>query len=635
MFSKLIARPNRGIRLMLSSEEYDQLIETFESAQVPTDYKSQRGLAAACLLLKKSSMTLAQIGNTLYLSRSSTNKAVQEAENWFSQYELTVQRSKGKGLSIVGEEYGWRIALWGLFQKLEKLTLLQKDERTGFYTIHELCDKIRWFLDGFDASPVVKILSRFEYEYGIQFSYNSRQQLLFHISMSIYRSSKKKIVTAPKLQGYGFDTEHDRLMSNILARLIEEEYGNSVSLNERLYLQYQLAMATPRDFVNAEVRRNFELQYPKLYTLTGCMIDLFCRVLAMDFTTDATLFQNLFLSLRSMIARLSQGVNAENPLLSQIKTKYPRILTVAWSISVAMENETGLAVNENELGYLALDICGAVERISTNYHVLILCNYGVSVSHLMMIRLEKEAIGIVVDGVISINDEKVAWRSNCDFIISSIPVGQTFGGKEVVVVDNFISAADLNIIRKKMQTLRKQKGQQLHSVVSCMQTIHSELFDEKFIWLDARPFDKEELLRDMCAEIELAGVVTAEFVDSVLARERVTSTEVSNGVAAPHGSTKFVNRPLISIARLKEAISWVGEDRVDLVFLLAFNRIGNNFGDERILHFYTAFTSLLDNEEEMKKLREFADPSEFARYMNTIIKEKNYFYEKNHFYYPQ
>lgn len=619
-FSKLITRPNRGVRLTLSPEEYERLMNTAGEPQVPTDYKSQRGLAAACLLLKSSSITLEQIGDAMYLSRSSANKAVQEAELWLSKHGVTVQRGRRKGLSIVCGEYSWRTAMWELFQNLEKLTLFRQDGPDGFYSFERACSDIRWFLDGFDATPVVKILDRFEQKHGILFSYDSRQQLLFHLSMSAFRSGKKKTVSVPELRGYGYDTEYDRLLSDSLAKLIEETYRAGVVPEERLYLQHQLSMAEPQDFVNAAVRQNFELQYPKLCEMTGRIVGLFSRILGMDFASDATLFHNLFLSLRSMIARLSQGVMAENPLLGQIKAKYPKILAAAWSVSVVLENETGLAVNEDELGFLALDICGAVERISLCSHVLILCNYGVSVSRLMRVRLEKEAIGIVVDGVISVSDEKAAWRSSCDFIISSIPVGKTFGGKEVVVVDNFLSAADLNAIREKMQSTRNRKKRQVSVGAAESGAAAPDLFSEDFVRLEGQTPGKEELLREMCAAAERAGVVTPEYLDSVLSREKITSTEVGGGVAIPHGSTKFVNRPLISVARLKEPIPWFGESRVDLVFLLAFNLTGSDSRDERLLKFYSAFTSLLDSGEEMKKLRQFKTPAEFAGYMNAIVK---------------
>lgn len=616
----LVTRPNKGVRLTLSPEEYERLVGAGEERPAPADYKSQRDLAAAFLLLKNPLITLEQIGEAIYLSKSSANKAVQEAEAWLAKHGVTVQRGRRKGLSVAYEEYGWRTAMWELFQKRDDLSLLCQNKMAGLHSIDRTCDDIRWFLDGFDAGPAAKILGAFEQEHGILFSYDSRQRLLFHLSVSILRSGKGRAVSVPGLLGYGYDTEFDRLLADSLAKRVEEAYRIRVPGEERLYLQYQIGISEPQDFANSSARQYFEFHYPKLCAITDRIIGLFSRILGMDFASDMTLFHNLFLSLRSMIARLSQGVKAENPLLGHVRLKYPKILAAAWSVSVVLESETGLAVNENELGLLALDICGSVERISLCSHILILCNYGVSVSRLMKVLLEKEVIGIVVDGVISVSDEKAAWRSNCDFIISSIPVSKTFGGKDVVMVDSFLPPSDLNAIREKMQSIRNRKKRRVSVGASESAAEVPGLFDEKFIRLDVQAADKEKLLREMCGAAEEAGFVSPEYAASVFSREKITSTGIGGGMAIPHGAIKFVNRPLISVARLKDPILWFQENRVDLVFLLAFNLTGSAPKDERVLKFYSALTSLLDSEEERKKLRQLKTPAEFARYMNAIIK---------------
>lgn len=616
----LVTRPNKGIRLKLPGDEYQRLIRFATKKYIPIDYKSQRGLAVAVLLLKTPGVTLEQIGEALFLSRSAVNRAVAEAEKLLFPHGVSIQRGRGRKLSILYEEYGWRMALWDAFRMAERHGMMENG-REDYFTPEKTCAHIGWFLDGFDVFPVMKILDRFERMHGFFFSYEARQLVLFHISACIFRSRKKRVRVPPPVRP-GFDMEYDRLLADSLAQLIKEVYSFELPVEEKTYLQRHLSMADPKEFVNAGLLQNFQLQYPKISGMASRIIGLFSRILEIDFSSDGALYNNMFLTLRSTLARLSLSISVENLLLDQIKAKYPKILVAAWSASVILENETGLAVNENELGFLALHICGAVERTSFSSHVLILCNYGVGVSRLMKVRLENAVAGATVDDVISVQDEQRAKCSNCDFIISSCPVEGNFGGKEVVVVDNFLPPSDIAVIREKMQSIHRRKKQWafIGELDETAGRGESSLFDSRFVRIGVRGFKKEDLLRQMCGELQQAGFVTPGYVDSVLSREEATSTEVAEGVAIPHGCTKFVLRSVISVAVLEEPVAWCGENPVDVIFLLAFSMTEKKNGQEALLRFYSAFASLLENEERMKTLRRIGSSDEFARYMNAMVK---------------
>lgn len=620
---RLITRPNKGVRFLMAGDEFERLIQQTQDWEIPLDYKLQRSLAVTLLLLKKSCVTMKQIANALYLSTSSVGKAVGEADKWLNEMGVTIRRGGRKGLVLHCTEYNWRMASWKLFQILEKQTLISNSDGS-FNSLENLCGKMHWFLNGFDMSPVIKLLNHFERIHGIFFSYNSRLQLIFHISVSITRYQKKKTVLVPKLLGHSYDTEYDRFLTDSLSSMICKTFGVTMPKEERIYLQYQIAAAQPKDFESCAVRQFFQLRYPKLSELTSRLIAMFSRVLNIDFAADNTLLCNFFLSLRSSVARLSQGIVIENPLLEQIQKKYPNILAAAWSVSVVLEDETGLAINENELGFLALDICGAAERIASCVHVLILCNYGISVSHLIRVRLEKEMPELVVDGVVSISDEKRVRQSDCDFIVASFPVGGKFGGKDVVQVGNFLSAGDLGSIRKKMQGVRKTKKRK-SSIGNADDLFITNLFRPEFIQLNIFASNKEGLLRFLCSRMEQSGFVTAEFVDSVLDRERMTSTEVGGQVAIPHGSTKYVNRSLISVARLTKPIPWFKNDQADLIFLLAFHLSGQDRKEERLLRFYSVFTNLLDSKEKMKIVRQLKTSDEFMDFFKAAVKGEAYY----------
>ena len=124
----------------------------------------------------------------------------------------------------------------------------------------------------------------------------------------------------------------------------------------------------------------------------------------------------------------------------------------------------------------------------------------------------------------------------------------------------------------------------------------------------------------MCDKLRREGFVTTEYIDSVLSGELVTSTEVTGGVAIPHGNTKHVLRPRISAAILEEPLLWYGESPVDIVFLLAFTMSGEEDEQNHPLRFYSAFIPLAESEERMKALRRIESLVEFADRMNSLIR---------------
>ena len=72
----------------------------------------------------------------------------------------------------------------------------------------------------------------------------------------------------------------------------------------------------------------------------------------------------------------------------------------------------------------------------------------------------------------------------------------------------------------------------------------------------------------MGSRLEEAGIVTEDFLDSVMKRESLSSTDFDYSIAIPHPLHPSSNRSMISIAVLREPIQW-NHFPVKLVILLA------------------------------------------------------------------
>ena len=79
---------------------------------------------------------------------------------------------------------------------------------------------------------------------------------------------------------------------------------------------------------------------------------------------------------------------------------------------------------------------------------------------------------------------------------------------------------------------------------------------------------KEEIIKTATDILRKKGYITEDFYQSVLNREKISSTEIGNGIAIPHGLDTFVNHTAIVLITLEEPILWK-EDMVRVIFFTA------------------------------------------------------------------
>lgn len=101
------------------------------------------------------------------------------------------------------------------------------------------------------------------------------------------------------------------------------------------------------------------------------------------------------------------------------------------------------------------------------------------------------------------------------------------------------------------------------------------LLNENLIVLDLDLQKKEEIIEKLVEKLYENGGITSKesFFKAVMKRESVSPTGLEEGLAIPHGKDESVVKPMIAVARLKQAIkTWesVDEDNeVNMIFLIA------------------------------------------------------------------
>lgn len=100
----------------------------------------------------------------------------------------------------------------------------------------------------------------------------------------------------------------------------------------------------------------------------------------------------------------------------------------------------------------------------------------------------------------------------------------------------------------------------------------TELLVPETVCIDFPPAPREVLLAAVVHDLDQKGLVVDRraATDDIVARERVMSTGVGNGVAIPHAYTDGVDRVLAAFYRTREPVEFAAPDAVpvDLFFVV-------------------------------------------------------------------
>jgi mannitol/fructose-specific phosphotransferase system IIA component (Ntr-type) len=137
----------------------------------------------------------------------------------------------------------------------------------------------------------------------------------------------------------------------------------------------------------------------------------------------------------------------------------------------------------------------------------------------------------------------------------------------------------------------------------------ADILDERHIALQLKSRRQANTLREIIGLLEKTGSVLqpADFLAQVLARERVNSTLIENGVAFPHARTALVDQIALAVGRSRAGIPWNDKgERARLIFVVAV--------PQRLVNDYLVLVGTLariTQNEQREALLAAATPAEF------------------------
>lgn len=312
------------------------------------------------------------------------------------------------------------------------------------------------------------------------------------------------------------------------------------------------------------------------------------------------------LHIKNLLLRAQNEHFCKNPMRDTIKASCPLIYDNAVACSGIIKEMTGIAINDDEIGYLAFHLGSTLEaqkELASKLAVVIYCpTYYNMDNRLYSILNDRFHTEFMIANVVT--EEADLFRLHkCDLIISTVPVSMTLS-RPVLQVQPFLSEADVNAIRRKIEEIKSAKKKETFTSY-LKQIILPELFEHGKGFVEG----KEEAIHTLCQKLQHLGYVDEYFENEVLEREEMSSTGFQN-FAIPHAMKMVAQKTGMYVYLSEEPTPW-DDSAVSLIILLCFRR------DDRYIfnEVFEPLTMILTEPANVKKLLNVRTYDEFITFL--------------------
>lgn len=413
------------------------------------------------------------------------------------------------------------------------------------------------------------------------------------------------IFVARKIQGHTFTTKlsynfwvndnKSALLDRVLQR-IERISNLAITHVEKVYIENLLIS----NGINFDGISKFSKITP---TQIKSLVNTFSEMINVDLNSDIELLHGLENHLKLMLERLKNHQILANPYKKEIKQQYAFIFYVTSIVIKNLEEEIKINIPEEEIAFITLHFQLAYERNSRAKKVLVLSDSGVVFRELLVRRLSSVLSGIAnLDSESIVNLNKIQLEKY-DFIISTQMLNIDYD--EIIQMSEYPSDNELEKVRQSIinnKVLDEFNGKN---------TFIEELISKGTVKIVDKIAGQQETIYSLVNEMNSEDIVDKDkYFDSILKRERLSSTSFENNIALPHGHSKYLKKSSISILISKTPIKW-GESVVNIVILLSFTKSDTS----RVSEVMTAIYNLLNSPEQTSLLMEKNTKEEVVQFI--------------------
>lgn len=561
-----------------------------EKERMPQTPKERSVYIIKSLLLKNKRLKFIDLEDELYVSEHTIEADIKRIRETIIPYIGLSLVRKDNSLYFEGDEHVKR--------KLYR-DLLTNEIQGNFLNL----DKTAALYKKFDLLKVISILEEILKEYCYEIRKTAIPMITVHIGITIermlsgnYLSNKSLHKNAVDTIEYNISKEFFKRVTEIIPIKYDQEEVVGLARILRAYKDSELLQD------NVEFNGQTKKVHRLLEEITLNIKDMF----DLDFSKDKDFTNGLHLHIQSLVNRIKNESTIPNVHLQETKLSYPLIFEMGIHVGQLITDYFGFEISESEIGFIALHIGAAYDRLSKKhkYQVLLIAPQNESFLKLTkgkITNMFKDRMEIVA--VTQYLVEKEIENSNIDLIISVLPIQHSLDIK-TIEISMFVNHENESRIFTALNELDKNRftlefGNQFGT-----------LLDERFYFTDLDYQTPQEVIKHMSDKLEKEKVVPSFFKESVLEREAMASTSFVYSLAIPHPLILNSEQSKIAIGILKSPIKW-GRYNVKLVMMPAITEEDSS----KMWLFFDWLSETITNAEKMTKLIESKNKNEFVHWM--------------------
>lgn len=522
------------------------------------------------LLYRTGWITIDDLAQILFVSRATVTDDLREVERRLARFDLSVERRPRYGIRVVGQELKRRLCLAAVSAGGSIAAGAESP-----LVSHEA-------LDAIDAC-VTEATKR----NGFQINALARQNLLVHIAVAVSRIRERCYVPMEDEQLGRIIATREFSVARDVARLVASRFDISLPDEEVAYIAIHLA-GRQRLYFSLDAPENDLVISDEVWDVVSRMIERVWDAFRFDFRDDLELRMNLAQHVTPLSVRMRFNMRMDNPLLSDIKRRYPLAWTMAVEASAVLISTYDANLSDEEIGYIALSFALALERLKggpARKNILIVCASGAGSARLLENRYRRE-FGAYLDRIETcdvggIDDVDFTY---IDYVFTTVPLSRALP-VPVREVGFFLNEGEIHRVREALEVRSSAQGVESY-------------YDESLFFSHFEAADKNEALDRLCALVAKRRPVPANFAELVWAREGAAPTAFGNNVSMPHPVTPCTQDTFVAVALLDEPVLWAPDVMVRAIFLVSVS----TSTEKNLQDFYDRTARLLTSEEDVKML---------------------------------
>ena len=543
------------------------------------------------LLFEVKELNLTMLQSQIYVSGYSIDNDLKRIRKMLEPYGgLKLVRNK-ECISLKGDEASKR-----RFYR----DLLVAEVQENFLNLNTLAHLYRSFNLIEVKDIFVDVLE--EYDYSIHES--MFPMLILHAGTSIERMNCANYINMEEgMQGLEETIEYQisqTFFERISKRLHITVHDGEVGMFA-LVIMGRRASNYTSDFVN------YNGKWMNTKKLVAEALEQVYALFGLDFRQDADLMAGLKMHFHGLIERVKNQVRMEDVFVEEIKRKYPLVFEMGIYVLEFLEQRLGRPISDVESCYIALHLGAASERMNSirKYRAVMILPHNQSFSDMCVKKISdmfRERMEVVK--VFGWFEEDEVSALDPDLLLSTFPLEHGLD-VETVSINLFVDSETESKILQAINRLDK-KGFRLEFTSHIGNLIRKEHYHSQ-VDMD----QPGEIIRMLCAGLEMEGIVEPEFTKVVLKREQMSPTSFVNTFAIPHAFGAFARNSTIAVAQLKNPVKW-GAFEVRLVMLFAINE-----GDARMIKIFFDWVSNVANQPE--ELAKLVAPCSYEEFIDRIM----------------